>query len=89
MTPSDEARALEALRNAPYPDPAAADRGEVLLATGVGLGLVGVGVIAASAICPPCMLGVVPLSAISAVAFIAAGSFKRWRRRHRPSATVP
>ena len=44
-TTDDEAE-LEALRQAPYPNPEHADRGEVLMATGVGMGLLSVGVVA-------------------------------------------
>jgi hypothetical protein len=74
---------LEAMRHAAYPDPADIDRGEVLMATGVGIGLLGVGLVAASAICPPCMMGAVPLAAATAPALLGAGVFKRWRRaRH-------
>ena len=74
---------LEAMRHHAYPDPGDSDRGEVLMATGVGVGLLGMGLVAAAAICPPCMLGAVPLAAASAPALLGAGLFKRWRRaRH-------
>jgi hypothetical protein len=77
----DVAAELAALRAKPYPDPADTDRGEVLAATGVALGVVGVGVVAAAAICPPCMLGLAPLCAVTAPVLVGAGAWKRWRRR--------
>lgn len=69
-----------------YPNPADADRGEVLIAVGVGIGLMGAGIAAASAICPPCALGMLPLCAVAAPAVGGAGLVKRWlkRRRQRP-----
>jgi hypothetical protein len=79
-TPADE---WELMRQAPYPDPAAQDRGEVLAWSGVGIGLIGVGVVAASAICPPCMMGVAPLAAATAPGLIVAGAIKRWRSRKK------
>ena len=74
---------LEALRHAPLVNPADLDRGEVLLAIGAGLGVIGVGVFAASAICPTCVLGIAPLAAVTGAAVFAAGLVKRWRRRGR------
>ncbi len=82
-TDDDISAELEAMRHGAYPDPADIDRGEVLMATGLGIGLLGVGLVAVSAICPPCMMGAVPLAAASAPALLGAGAFKRWRRaRH-------
>lgn len=83
---NDELAELEALRHAPFVDPADIDRGEVLVATGVGIGVIGVGVLVVSAICPPCLLGMVPLSAVTGTGLIAAGLVKRWRRRRRDAA---
>ena len=81
---------LEAMRRAPYPNPAHQDRGETLAWTGVGIGLMGVGVVAASAICPPCMLGAVPLCVAAAPGLVAAGAFKRWRsKKNAAAATIP
>lgn len=73
---------LEAMRHAPYQGPGE-DRGEVLAWTGVGIGLMGAGVVAASTICAPCMIGVAPLAAVTAPVLIGAGAFKRWRVRRR------
>ena len=82
MTHDDEAE-LEALRHAAWPNPEHADRGEVLMATGVGMGLLGVGMVALSAICLPCVIGAAPLAAASAPVLVGAGLFKRWRRHRR------
>jgi hypothetical protein len=88
MTHDDEAE-LEALRQAAWPNPEHADRGEVLMATGVGMGLLSVGVVALSAICLPCVIGAAPLAAASAPVLLGAGLFKRWhRRRLEQTATV-
>lgn len=73
---------LEAMRHAPYQGPDQ-DRGEVLAWSGVGIGLMGVGVVAASTICAPCMIGVAPLAAVTAPVLIGAGAIKRWRIRRR------
>jgi hypothetical protein len=73
---------LEAMRHAPYQGPDQ-DRGEVLAWSGVGIGLMGVGVVAASTICAPCMIGVAPLAAVTAPVLIGAGAIKRWRVRRR------
>jgi hypothetical protein len=84
-TPDDEAE-LEALRQAAYPNPENADRGEVLMATGVGIGLLGVGFAALSVVCLPCAIGAAPLAAASAPVLLGAGLVKRWNRRRRESA---
>ena len=82
VRPGDDVAAeFAALRAQPYPDPADADRGEVLAATGVALGIVGVGVVAGAALCPPCVLGLAPLCAVTAPVLVGAGAWKRWRRR--------
>jgi hypothetical protein len=86
------AEELEALRRAPYPDPAAADRGEVLAATGavigvVGVGVVGVGVVVGAALCPACMRGLAPLCAVTAPLLVGAGAWKRWRTRQCAATT--
>lgn len=73
---------LEAMRHAPYQGPDQ-DRGEVLAWSGVGIGLMGVGVVAASSICVPCMVAVAPLAAVTAPVLIGAGAIKRWRVRRR------
>jgi hypothetical protein len=73
---------LEAMRHAPYRGPDQ-DRGEVLAWSGVGIGLMGVGVVAASSICVPCMVAVAPLAAVTAPVLIGAGAIKRWRVRRR------
>lgn len=80
---------LEAMRHAPYQGPDQ-DRGEVLAWSGVGIGLMGVGVVAASTICAPCMIGVAPLAAVTAPVLIGAGAIKRWRvRRREAKAATP
>jgi hypothetical protein len=71
---------LEAMRHAPYPSPHT-DRGETLALTGVGIGLMGVGVVALSAICMPCMIGAAPIAAAAAPVLLGAGAFQRWRSR--------
>ena len=84
------AEELEALRRAPYPDPAAADRGEVLAATGAVIGVVGVGVVVGAvgaAICPACMLGLAPLCAVTAPVLVGASVWKRWRTRQCAATT--
>ena len=73
---------LEAMRHAPYQGPAA-DRGEVLAWSGVGVGVLGVGVVAASTVCASCMIGVAPLAAVAAPVLIGAGALKRWVCRRR------
>lgn len=78
---------LEAMRHAPYLGPPA-DRGETLAWTGVGIGLMGAGVVAASAICAPCMIGVAPLAALTAPVLIGAGAFKRWRSKKAAAAVA-
>ena len=85
---TDDQAELEALRQAPYPNPEHADRGEVLMATGVGMGLLSVGVVAFSAICLPCVIGAAPLAAVSAPALVGAGLIKRWNRRRREAAAA-
>ena len=79
---------LETLRHAPYQGPDH-DRGEVLAWTGVGIGLMGAGVVAASTICAPCMIGVAPLAAVTAPVLIGAGAIKRWRIRRREAKSAP
>jgi len=79
---------LEAMRHAPYPSPDT-DRGETLALTGVGIGLMGVGVVALSAICPPCMIGAAPLAAAAAPVLVGAGAYKRWRSRRKEPAVAP
>jgi hypothetical protein len=90
-TPDAELEAeLEAMRHAPYQGPGA-DRGEVLAWSGVGIGVLGVGVVAASTVCAPCMIGVAPLAAVVAPVLIGAGAMKRWiaRRREATAVTTP
>ena len=71
---------LEAAVPRGYPDPADADHGEVLMATGAGFAVVSVGVAVASSLCPPCMLALVPICAVVAPGVFGAGLLKRWRR---------
>lgn len=54
---------------------------EAWMATGVSVGLLGAGVLAASAVCPPCLLGAAPLALAAAPGLVGVGLFKRWRRR--------